>query len=275
MSAARGIRLLLGNPLLTAEHDGFELVTKNQAEIAEWFQRNCGWRLYVERRYVLLRKTGKPDATRPARTATGKPFDRSRYTLLCLVCAELTAPVTTAELLRQRTNPEDDEAFADVLDFLERNAVLRPHEGKYLVDRTLLARMTAPSTVEETHIVNDPVVYRRTNIDRQALEEAGFEVEERAEGVLLVDPDGLATDRTFPGDGHAETVALALLTRLPATHQELEADTRELITRYRTYQGTAAEELTRQAIEVLVGFGLAKETSTTVKPLPAAARYRP
>ena len=49
---------------------------------------------------------------------------------------------------------------------------------------------------------------------RRAAEQAGFVLEERAEGVLLVDPDGIATDGRFPDDaGTAKVAALLLLDR--------------------------------------------------------------
>jgi hypothetical protein len=44
-----------------------------------------------------------------------------------------------------------------------------------------------------------------------------FRLEERAEGYLLVDPDGLATDQRFPDDAaHSKIAALVLLDQLVA-----------------------------------------------------------
>ncbi|GLZ31928.1 hypothetical protein Lesp02_41160 [Lentzea sp. NBRC 105346] len=269
-----GIRLLLANPLLTSDHDGFDLVVRNAQEIRTWFEEHCGWPLYVEKRYVLLRKTSNSKA--PALTAENKPFDRRRYELLCLALAELQhTPVTTKAVLQNRV--QGDETFDDVFEFLERHAILRPYEGKYLVDRELISRLTRKADKEKElmrALVDEPVVYTNQRVPKEPLEEAGFVVEQRKEGVLLVDPEGLATQERFPGDGHAETVALALLNRLPATTQELHDDVRTLSQKYRAYRETSVEELTQAAIDVLTRFGLVEQEGHTTKALPAAARYR-
>ena len=50
---------------------------------------------------------------------------------------------------------------------------------------------------------------------RQRVAEAGFELEERAEGVLAVDPEAVATDLQFPAPvGNAYQLALLLIDRL-------------------------------------------------------------
>lgn len=276
-AVGRGIRLMLGRPLLTNRDDGFELVSEHREAIAAWFERHCGWQLHVERRYALLRKTGSKTG-RPA-----APFDRRRYELFCLACAELMeVPVTTAELLRRRVAPDEPEAFGDVLDLLERLGVIRPFNDRYRVERSLLAKLIEPSTVDEKHrdmreLVDEPVVYRSARAHRDALTEAGFVVEERAEGTLLVDPDGLATDRRFPDDGNAETAALTFLSLLaegPASLGELEAITQELARKYQAYRVADAEELTREAMDLLEGFGLVGTDGDVAHALPAAARYR-
>lgn len=186
---ARGVRLLLAHPLLTNANDpdGFDLVRRRREPIVKWFDYYCGWRLHVEPRvgYArLVKTTQRPDRTRPARRARSSraPFDRRRYTLLCVVCAELLAgPVTTIGLLADRTKQAtalDDElatfdptrrdersAFVDVLKFLERHGAARPVDGTtesfvdhvdakvlYRIDTTLVTRLlaapTAPSTVD-------------------------------------------------------------------------------------------------------------------------------
>src|SRR5680860_1679505 len=96
---ARAIRLLLAQPLLTAEADpdGFDLVRRHAGELRRWFDDTCGWTLHVEPRrgYARLAKVRPdPDASRPARRqrSTRAAFDRRRYVMLCLVCAELAGP---------------------------------------------------------------------------------------------------------------------------------------------------------------------------------------
>ncbi|MGH3982040.1 MAG: TIGR02678 family protein [Pseudonocardiaceae bacterium] len=186
---SRAIRLLLVHPLLTVAADptGFDLVRRRRDALARWFEEHCGWRLVVEARdgYArLLKIRPEIDATRPLRRErSGRaPFDRRRYTLLAIVCAELLAtPVTTIGLLADRVahataaepgiesfqtarRPER-AAFVDALKLLERAGALRALDGiaeSYLdsdtakvlfqVDTTLLLRLLAaphaPSTVD-------------------------------------------------------------------------------------------------------------------------------
>ncbi|MCX2949759.1 TIGR02678 family protein [Lentzea sp. NEAU-D7] len=161
---ARGVRLLLARPLLTAtqDPDGFDLIRRRREPITKWFDYYCGWRVVVEPRagYARLFKvTQRPDRTRPA-------FDRRRYTLLCLVCAELLAtPVCTLDELTTRTRQaaaedgiqfdparrSDRNAFNDVLTFLEEHGAVETGEH-VRADPTLITRLLAapvpPSTVD-------------------------------------------------------------------------------------------------------------------------------
>ncbi|GGU26505.1 TIGR02678 family protein [Lentzea flava] len=165
---ARGVRLLLARPLLAAVHDpdGFDLVRRRREPIVKWFDYYCGWRVLVEPRagYArLFKTTQRPDRTRPARG-----FDRRRYTLLCLTCAELLSTTTiTADALADRIeqtvaledlppfDPDrraDRSAFADVLDFLEERGAVE-NDGTHLrsdpvIITRLLAAPVSPSTVD-------------------------------------------------------------------------------------------------------------------------------
>jgi len=177
---ARGIRLLLANPLISsrASADWFDLVRRRREPIRQWFDYYCGWTVIVEPRlgYARLVKVrAATDPTRPARrTRSGRaPFDRRRYVLLCLVAAELLAvPVTTIGLLADRvsrasgTDPvvtgfdsasrAERMAFVDVLRLLESYGVLDVVDGAtesfadsaaakvlYRIDSTLLLRLLA------------------------------------------------------------------------------------------------------------------------------------
>jgi len=185
---ARGIRLLLRTPLLTQgiDPDAFDLVRRRQQPLTAWFDHHCGWTLLVEPRlgYARLVKIGTVhDASRPARRLrSGRaPFDRRRYTLLCLVAAELLdTPVTTTGLLAERvsqTCASDDVladfdtskrsermAFVDALVLLEHLGAVEVLDGSsdafvdagsakvlYRVNTTLLVRLLAaprsPSTL--------------------------------------------------------------------------------------------------------------------------------
>jgi len=145
---ARGIRLLLAHPLIKARSrpEEFDLVRRRRQPIARWFEHHCGWQLQVEPRagYARLVKVrAEPDATRPARRlrSSRAPFDRRRYTLLCVLAAELLAsPVTTIGLLADRVvqataadqvlptfepaSRAERMAFVDALRLLEHYGVL-------------------------------------------------------------------------------------------------------------------------------------------------------
>jgi uncharacterized protein (TIGR02678 family) len=368
---ARAIRTLLGRPLVSRHTDpaAFDLIRKRRQPLIQWFDYFCGWRLIVEPRqgYARLVKVhSAPGATRPARRrrTTRAPFDRRRYTLLCLCAAELlTSPVTTIGMLAQRVvqaaaveadvpafdpvRSEERAAFVDALKLLEHHGAVTATDGAtdsyltdedakvlYRVDTTRVIRLLAapvpPSrlpaadlaalTTEARYggddptetqrnlwarhslirrLLDEPVVYRDEltpaqsayaasltgrQIIRRAAEEAGFVLEERAEGFLLVDPDATATDTTFPGDGsHAKVAALLLLDLLvsagPVTAARLDTEAGELLSRFpqwaKAYQSDGGgPRLAADALEVLTLFGLARRTGDQVAALPAAARYR-
>ncbi|MHB2023642.1 MAG: TIGR02678 family protein [Mycobacteriales bacterium] len=120
---------------------------------------------------------------------------------------------------------------------------------------------------------------------RDRVTEAGFELEERAEGLLAVDPDGLATDQRFPAPlGNAHQLALLLVDRLAPDRRlspaQLAAAVEEILARYPSWargarQGDGAEHLTDEAVELLVGFGLARtEPDGSLRARPALTRYR-
>ncbi|GAA1689495.1 hypothetical protein GCM10009733_102350 [Nonomuraea maheshkhaliensis] len=177
---ARAIRTLLGRPLVSRHDDpaAFDLIRKRRQPLIQWFDYFCGWRLIVEPRqgYARLVKVKtEPGATRPARRrrTTRAPFDRRRYTLLCLCAAELlTSPVTTIGMLAQRVvqaaaveegvpafdpvRSEERAAFVDALKLLEHYGALTAMDGAtdaylddedakvlYRVDTTRVIRLLA------------------------------------------------------------------------------------------------------------------------------------
>ncbi|MFI7697264.1 TIGR02678 family protein [Nonomuraea sp. NPDC049655] len=176
---ARAIRTLLARPFLTADDEpaAFAVIRKRREPLTRWFDYFCGWRLVVEPRegYARLVKAGsRPTATRPARRrAGGPPFDRRRYTLLCLCAAELlAAPVTTIGMLAGRVaraaavetgvppfdpvSADERAAFVDALELLERHGAITPTDGTtdaylgdeeakvlYRVDTTRVIRLLA------------------------------------------------------------------------------------------------------------------------------------
>ena len=82
----RALRALLMRPLMPAGDPALELVRRHAAYLRDWFGRETGWNLQVERQCARLykRPAALDDATR------GLPeFDQDRYVLLCLACAVL------------------------------------------------------------------------------------------------------------------------------------------------------------------------------------------
>ncbi|MFC4008945.1 TIGR02678 family protein [Nonomuraea purpurea] len=366
---ARAIRTLLGRPLVSQHDDpaAFDLIRKRRQPLTQWFDYFCGWRLVVEPRqgYARLVKVRtEPGATRPARRrrTTRTPFDRRRYTLLCLCAAELlTSPVTTIGMLAQRVvqaaaveeevpgfdpvRADERAAFVDALKLLEHHGAINAMDGAtdsylddedakvlYRVDTTRVIRLLAapvpPSraadpqrlTTETRYggeeptetqrnlwarhslirrLLDEPVVYRDEltpaqsayaasltgrQIIRRAAEEAGFVLEERAEGFLLIDTDATATDTKFPDDGsHAKVAALLMLDLLvssgPVSAARLDREAAGLLRRFpqwaKAYQSDGGgSRLAADAFEVLALFGLARRTGDQITALPAAARYR-
>ena len=195
---ARGVRLLLATPLISERvaPDAFDLVRRRREPIAKWFDYYCGWSLLVEPRlgYVRLVKVrAQADPTRPARRSrSGKaPFDRRRYTLLCLVAAELlAAPVTTIGLLADRVTQAsaadpliggfdtsvrgERMAYVDVLRMLESYGAIEVVDGSteafvgsetakvlYRVDSTLLMRLlAAPNGPSQFSVPADEIAVR-------------------------------------------------------------------------------------------------------------------
>ena len=82
----QALRALLMSPLMHAQHADLPLVRRHAEALVDWFQREAGWPLLVERDGARLykRPADLGDASR------GLPrFDRHRYTLLSLACAAL------------------------------------------------------------------------------------------------------------------------------------------------------------------------------------------
>lgn len=82
----QAVRALLMAPLMSAAHPALPLVRRHADALRDWFQREAGWPLTVERDGARLYKhpADLGNATR------GLPrYDRQRYVLLCLACAVL------------------------------------------------------------------------------------------------------------------------------------------------------------------------------------------
>ena len=144
---ARAARVLLAKPLLDAEArpDDFRLVARHVAWLTDYFEKTCGWSLAVDTASGFARLAKRPvqvDVSRPLlRTrTTPAPFDRLRYQLLCLICAELVRrPITTVGLLAAAVAPEagldtsrrgERAAFVDALLALVTWGAIREAAGE-------------------------------------------------------------------------------------------------------------------------------------------------
>ena len=110
----------------------------------------------------------------------------------------------------------------------------------------------------------------------------GVRVEARAEGVMVIDPDGGLTDSRFPLGGTVGHAALLLIDRLvgadsPRIERGAVVDTvAALASEHRRYWSQLAdhpERLTTAILELLQDHRLAEVADDTVRLLPAAWRY--
>lgn len=194
-----------------------------------------------------------------------------------------------------------DRDEAEGRDQGEEEAVGPTHHQRLLRARhSLMRRLLDDPVVYTADLSTEEAEYAATltgrGLLRRAAEEAGFRLEERAEGYLLVDPESRATDDVFPGEGNVKQTALLLLDVLldaaePLPWPALVGKVEGLLARrpawarsFRTEGGAA--QLTGAALDVLVGHGLARavpdeDTVETgvgrggprYRPLPAAHRY--
>lgn len=157
-------------------------------------------------------------------------------------------------------------------------------------------------------ILDDPVLYsddlsepereylatisgRRWLRDRCA--QAGFELEERAEGMLGIDADMIATDLRFPAPhGNAHQLALLLADRLVCigadgrrhldrlTPEQLGREVERVLAEYPSWargsrDGDGPLRIAGEAVDLLCAVGLARrEPDGAVVARPALARYR-
>lgn len=95
------LRALLMAPLMTPAQDGFPAVRRHADALREWFAREAGWPLHIERDAARLYKR-PADLDDPTRGLPG--YERRRYVLLCLACATLERadPQITLRVLGDR-----------------------------------------------------------------------------------------------------------------------------------------------------------------------------
>jgi uncharacterized protein (TIGR02678 family) len=131
------VRALLMRPLMSPAHEDFSAVRRHAESLREWFARETGWVLHVERDGARLFK-------RPADlkdTTRGLPgYDRRRYVLLCLACAvlERADPQITLRILGERLLQLAADPTLAALDFTFTLGSQQQRRELVAVCRTLL-----------------------------------------------------------------------------------------------------------------------------------------
>jgi uncharacterized protein (TIGR02678 family) len=170
----------------------------------------------------------------------------------------------------------------------QRNRWARHRLGRRLLDDPVLY-LDDLTAAERDYAAS--ISGRRWLRDRAA--EAGFDLEERSEGLLAADPDAVATDMRFPAPhGNAFQLALLLADRLVPTGvddrrilarlepEDLRAEVDRILARYPAWargsrDGDGPMRIAADAVDLLVAHGLVRrDPDKSVIALPALARYR-
>jgi len=151
----RALRSLLMCPLMPPGHDDFAAVRRQAERLREWFARETGWPLHVDREGARLLKR-PADLTDPTRGLAG--YDRRRYVLLCLACVvlERADPQITLQQIGERIVQQAADPALEMLGFgfALRNAGER--RELVAVCRTLLAhRVLERVAGEEDHYASE------------------------------------------------------------------------------------------------------------------------
>lgn len=203
----RALRALLMRPLMTAADPDFPAVRRHADDLREWFTRECGWVLRVDRDLARLYK--RPADTRDA--TRGVPtFDRRRYVLLCLVCAvleradpQITLKTMGDRLLELAADPElEARGFIFTLERLHERREL-VHVCSYLIDLGVIVRVAGD---EESFV--------------QQAGDALYDIQRRVLAGLLACTRG-------PSTFGADSAPRSLDERLAAISQEYVPDTAE------------------------------------------------
>lgn len=146
----KAVRLVLRHPLITSSHPdraALPLVRRWAQQLRADLGETLGYRLLTDGETArLLRTQDTLDATRPALTKAGRPFDRRRYAYLTLTLAALGRSGTQVSLseLAQAVAADagrieglgmdtgrkpDRDAFVDAVTWLEVRSALRMADG--------------------------------------------------------------------------------------------------------------------------------------------------
>jgi uncharacterized protein (TIGR02678 family) len=131
------VRALLMTPLMRPAHDDFAAVRRHADALRDWFTRETGWVLHVERDGARLFKR-PADLADPTRGLPG--YDRRRYVLLCLACAvlERAEAQITLRVLGERLLQLAVDPMLAALDFTFTLGAQQERRELVAVCRTLL-----------------------------------------------------------------------------------------------------------------------------------------
>lgn len=206
----------------------------------------------------------------------------------CRVHAATTADAIAALTAEPRYGPEDHDDDGDELD--------RPGDERRRrrARHSLARRLLDDPAFHVDELDPDEKAYLASSSGRRWLRdrvaEAGLVLEERAEGLLAVDPEGIATDRRFPApNSTVRQVALILVdelvtglvgsrTLVDRSAAQLAAVVARLLADHptwaREYQGdNGPAQLAAAAVQLLVSLRLVAVDGDVVRPRPALARY--
>jgi uncharacterized protein (TIGR02678 family) len=151
----RALRGLLMRPLMAPDHPDFPAVRRQAERLREWFAREAGWPLHVDREGARLFKR-PADLSDPTR---GLPdYDRRRYVLLCLACAvlERADPQITLRLIGERIVQQAADPALEALGFTFTLRSAAERRELVAVCRTLLEQGVLERVAgEEDHFVHD------------------------------------------------------------------------------------------------------------------------
>jgi uncharacterized protein (TIGR02678 family) len=259
----RAVRLLLRQPLVTDDGPSAEdlaLVRRHAEELKKWFRELLGVRLVVDHETARLYKRRPPDVpaggrreddVRPALTRTGRPFDRRRYSLLCLVLAALEGlelqTVLSALAIEVQGLAADADGIAplDLEQFSERQCFV--DAVRFLVDLGIL-KLTDGDDVAFVRGTGDALY----DVDGRRLTQM---LSAAVPPSLAAGPGELGEDLYAPTeDGANRRLRHRLMRRLveqPVLYlDELEEDERAYLTWQRSYLVRQVEEWTGLAVEI-------------------------
>jgi uncharacterized protein (TIGR02678 family) len=215
----RAVRALLMRPLLADGDPSLALVRRHVEYLRDWFGRETGWTLRIERGCARLYK--RPAAT-DDRTRGLPNFDRDRYVLLCLACAvleradlQITLRALGERLLEAVADPElAVRGFSFTLEPIrERRALVQV--CRFLLDTGVLARVAGD---EEAYVNRSgDVLY---DVNRRVL--AALPASARGASWIETAPSAEA-----PANTTANTTAANLDARLAALVEEYVPDSVE------------------------------------------------